>query len=115
VPDLHGVFRGKNGYPISFFVELKCTKLKKIALTPRQISWNYSYNEAGGLNFIMAMALSNRALYIYSGGMARELSITGLSTEPLAILEYPWNPGRMLQVMESFLHYRETCDVATEP
>ena len=62
----------------------------------------------------MAMALSNRALYIYSGGMARELSITGLSTEPLAILEYPWNPGRMMQVMESFLHYRETCDVATE-
>ena len=114
VPDLHGVFRGKDGYPISFFVELKCTKLKKIALTPRQISWNYSYNEAGGLNFIMAATLPNRALYIYSGGMARELSITGLDTEPLAIIPYPWDPGKLLQVMESFLHYRESCDIATE-
>ena len=113
IPDLHGVFRGKDGYPISIFVELKCTKLKKVALTPRQISWNYSYNEAGGLNFILVETLPNRVLYIYSGGMARELSITGIGTEPLAILEYPWDPGKLLQVMESFLHYRESCDSAT--
>lgn len=114
IPDLHGVFRGKDGYPVSVFVELKCTKLKKVALTPKQISWNYSYNEAGGLNFILVETLPNRALYIYSGGMARELSITGLDTEPLATMPYPWDPGRMLQVMESFLHYRESCDIATE-
>ena len=84
-----------------------------MALTPRQISWNYSYNEAGGLNFILVETLPNRVLYIYSGGMARELSITGIGTEPLAILEYPWDPGKLLQVMESFLHYRESCDSAT--
>ena len=78
IPDLHGVFRGKNGYPVMFFAELKCSKMKKVALTPRQISWNYSYNEAGGLNFILVETLPNRDLYIYSGGVARELSLRAL-------------------------------------
>ena len=113
IPDLHGVYRGEDGYPVSVFVELKCTKLKKVALTPKQISWNYSYYEAGGLNFIMVETLPNRALYIYSGGMARELSIAGIETEPLAILQYPWSGQELLLTMERFLHYRESCDLAT--
>ena len=113
IPDLHGVYRGEDGYPVSVFVELKCSKLKKVALTPKQISWNYSYNEAGGLNFILVETLPNRDLYIYSGGVARELSITGIETEPLAIIPYPWDPGNLLGVLERFLHYRESCDLDT--
>ena len=88
IPDLHGVYRGEDG-------------------------WNYSYYEAGGLNFIMVETLPNRALYIYSGGMARELSIAGIETEPLAILQYPWSGQELLLTMERFLHYRESCDLAT--
>ena len=87
--------------------------MKKVALTPRQISWNYSYNEAGGLNFILVETLPNRALHIYSGGVVRELSIAGIETEPLAIIPYPWHPGTLLGVLERFLHYRESCDSAT--
>jgi hypothetical protein len=45
--------------------------------------------------------------------MARELSITGIETEPLAIIPYPWSGQELLLTMERFLHYRESCDSAT--
>ena len=100
IPDLHGVFRGENGYPVSVFVELKCTKLKKVALTPRQISWNFSYNKAGGNNFILVENLSNRAIYIYSGSEVRELSIKGLDHSPLLMIHEPWD----MKLLKCTLH-----------
>ena len=53
VPDLHGIFPTEWGHSISFWIELKCSEMKKVHLTPRQISWNFSYNKAGGNNFIL--------------------------------------------------------------
>ena len=100
VPDLHGVFKGKNGRSFSFWVELKCTKLKKIHLTPKQISWNFSYNRAGGNNFIMAEALGGRGVYIYSGAVVRELSVQGLDLSPLSIIQSPWNQDTILKILQ---------------
>lgn len=97
VPDLHGVFPTDWGHSISFWVELKCSEMKKVHLTPKQISWNFSYNKAGGNNFILVQNLSNRALYIYSGSDVRELSIGGLDHPPLAVMHEPWS-WNLLQV-----------------
>jgi len=99
VPDLHGVFTDDKGRSHSFWVELKCTKLKKIHLTPKQISWNYSYNKAGGNNFIMAEALLNRSLYIYSGSVVRELSVQGLNLSPSLIIKTPWTEDSILRII----------------
>ena len=91
VPDLHGIFPTDWGYSVSFWVELKCSEMKKVHLTPRQISWNLSYNKAGGNNYILVLNLSNRAIYIYSGSAVKELSIAGLEHSPLAMLQEPWD------------------------
>ena len=87
VPDLHGIFPTEWEHSISFWVELKCSEMKKVHLTPRQISWNFSYNKAGGNNYILVSNLSNRALYLYSGSAVRELSIAGLDHSPLTTLQ----------------------------
>ena len=98
VPDLHGVYPTDWGYSISFWVEVKCSEMKKVRLTPRQISWNFSYNKAGGNNFILVENLSNRAIYIYSGSEVRELSIKGLDHSPLAPIQAPLGTN-LLQCM----------------
>ena len=98
VPDLHGIFPTEWGHSISFWVELKCSEMKKVHLTPRQISWNLSYNKAGGNNFILVLNLSNRAIYIYSGSAVRELSIAGLDHSPLIMIQEPWDV-KLLKVM----------------
>ena len=102
VPDLHGVYPTNWGYSISFWVELKCSEMKKVRLTPRQISWNFSYNKAGGNNFILVENLSNRAIYIYSGSEVRELSIKGLDHSPLATIQAPWDAN----LLKCMLHPR---------
>ena len=91
VPDLHGILPTEWGYSVSFWVELKCSEMKKVHLTPKQISWNLSYNRAGGNNFILVLNLSNRAIYVYSGSAVRELSIVGLEHSPLVVIQEPWD------------------------
>ena len=98
VPDLHGIFPTEWGHSISFWIELKCSEMKKVHLTPRQISWNFSYNKAGGNNFILVLNLSNRAIYIYSGSEVRELSIKGLDHSPSLVIQEPWDV-KLLKVM----------------
>ena len=100
VPDLHGIYPTDWGYSISFWVELKCSEMKKVRLTPRQISWNLSYNNKGGNNFILVQNLSNRAIYIYSGSEVRELSIEGLDHSPLAVIHEPWS----MKLLKCTLH-----------
>ena len=102
VPDLHGIFPTEWGHSISFWIELKCSEMKKVHLTPRQISWNFSYNKAGGNNFILVQNLSNRAIYIYSGSAVRELSIKGLDHSPLLVIPEPWD----VKLLKCTLHPR---------
>lgn len=114
VPDLHGVFKNEMGDSVMFWAELKCTRVKKISITPKQIAWNYSYNLAGGNNFIMAQALGGRGVYIYSGSQARELSITGLDTPPVAIVPYPWNQELLLRCFDPVLHYGDLSPIGAD-
>ena len=76
--------------------------MKKVHLTPRQISWNLSYNKAGGNNFILVLNLSNRAIYIYSGSAVKELSIAGLDHSPLIVIQEPWD----IKLLKVMLHPR---------
>ena len=85
VPDLHGVFKNEMGDSVMFWAELKCTRVKKISITPKQIAWNYSYNLAGGNNFIMAQALGG----CYAASIP--FSITGIY-RPLVLI-YSISPG----------------------
>ena len=98
VPDLHGIFPTEWEYSTSFWIELKCSEMKKVHLTPRQISWNFSYNKAGGNNYILVLNLSNRAMYLYSGSAVKELSIAGLDHSPLIVIREPWDM-KLLKVM----------------
>ena len=104
VPDLHGLFPTMWDYSISFWAELKCNSMKKVHLTPRQISWNDSYYKGGGNNFILVENLSNRGLYIYSGSAVKELSIKGLDHPPLAVLHDPWD----MTLFKLHLQHRRT-------
>jgi hypothetical protein len=80
--------------------------MKKVRLTPRQISWNFSYNKAGGNNFILVQNLSNRAIYIYSGSEVRELSIKGLDHSPLAVIHEPWSMKLLISCMHPRYRYK---------
>ena len=83
IPDLYGIFQNKKGKTITFWVELKCSEMKKVRISPKQISWNYTHSKLGGLNYIMVQALSDSSVYIYSGSQVRELCIKGLAHPPL--------------------------------
>ena len=83
IPDLYGIFQNKKGKTITFWVELKCSEMKKVRISPKQISWNYTHSKLGGLNYIMVQALGDSSVYIYSGSQVRELCIRGLAPPPL--------------------------------
>lgn len=83
VPDLFGVFKDlstKNGF--QFWLELKCNKLQKVIISPKQIAWHYAHTKHGGISFIF-VKISNpsatRTQYaVFPGHMVRELSTKGL-------------------------------------
>ena len=83
IPDLYGIFQNKKGKTITFWVELKCSEMKKVRLSPKQISWNYTHSKLGGINYIMVQALSDSSVHIYPGSEVRELCIKGLAHPPL--------------------------------
>tara|TARA_Y100001972_G_scaffold3214_1_gene3557 strand:- start:450 stop:1022 length:573 start_codon:yes stop_codon:yes gene_type:complete len=91
LPDLLGVFKSKkHKRNISFWCELKLTKLNKINLSPFQISWNLKRYSLCKDNFIMAKALEERAIYFYSGGLVLDLASDFASVEPLFVVHQPW-------------------------
>ena len=65
------------------WVELKCSEMNKVRLSPKQISWNYTHSKLGGINYIMVQALSDSSVHIYPGSEVRELCIKGLAHPPL--------------------------------
>ena len=97
VPDVHGI---KD--EISFWVELKVITSNKINFSPHQIMWNYKYSLRGGRSFIMAKALSQSLLYIFSGSVVHSIAAQGALAEPKWTLPvHPW-PG--VQLEEILLH-----------
>ena len=91
IPDLLGVFKSKKyNRNISFWCELKLTRLNKINLSPFQISWNLKRYSLCKDNFIMAKGVEERAIYFYPGGLVRELASDFGSVEPLFVVHQPW-------------------------
>jgi hypothetical protein len=91
IPDLLGVFISKKyNKNISFWCELKLTKVNKLDLSPFQISWNLKRYSLCQDNFIMAKGVEERAIYFWPGAVARELSVNFKEVEPLFTVHQPW-------------------------
>jgi hypothetical protein len=81
IPDLLGVFISKKyNKNISFWCELKLTKVNRLDLSPFQISWNLK----------RAKGVEERAIYFWPGAVARELSVNFREVEPLFTVHQPW-------------------------
>ena len=92
IPDLLGVLRSKKYQKnFSFWCELKVTKNYRLNLSPFQISWNLKRFSLMRDNFIMAKALEERAVYIFSGAVVRELATVDMrELEPVCVVNQPW-------------------------
>jgi len=91
IPDLLGVFKSKKyNRNISFWCELKLTRLNKLNISPFQISWNLKRYSLCKDNFIMAKGVEERAIYFYPGSLVRELASDFGSVEPLFVVHQPW-------------------------
>jgi hypothetical protein len=91
IPDLLGVFISKKyNKNISFWCELKLTKVNRLDLSPFQISWNLKRYSLCQDNFIMAKGVEERAIYFWPGAVARELSVNFKEVEPLFTVHQPW-------------------------
>ena len=98
VPDVFGISNG-----INVFVELKVITSNKIKLRPFQISWNYSHSLHGGRSFIMAKALPQRLLYIFTGSLVLSIADKGLRTDPKWVVDLQ-GPQPWQQVQRILLH-----------
>jgi hypothetical protein len=83
VPDLFGVFKHfKTKKGIQVWVELKCNKLQKVIISPKQIAWHYAHAKHGGTSFIFVKikdpGVSKTSYAVFPGAMVRELSTMGL-------------------------------------
>ena len=92
IPDLLGVLRSKKYQKnFSFWCELKVTKNYRLNISPFQISWNLKRFSLMRDNFIMAKALEERAVYIFSGAVVRELATVDMrELEPVCVVNQPW-------------------------
>ncbi len=102
IPDLNGFSLGNDGRPSEFWVELKCIKMKKIRLSPYQISWLTKRCSMGGRAFILVKALGQGGVYIYSGSAARDLHSIGLDLPALAIYPKPVDWDQVQEMLVNF-------------
>jgi len=108
VPDLFGVFKGlDNKKGIQFWVELKCNKLQKVIISPKQIAWHYAHTKHGGVSYIF-VKISNRAkgpggIAVFPGHMIRELHVHGLELLNQGsgyMIPDPWTGDQILKYLE---------------
>ena len=108
VPDLFGVFwdsAAKCG--VQFWVELKCNKLQKVIISPKQIAWHYAHTKLGGKSFIFTKISDPYAchgsIWIIPGDMIRELSDHGLGLLDQGkghLVPEPWNEDEILKYLK---------------
>tara|TARA_R110002072_G_scaffold234518_2_gene392110 strand:+ start:772 stop:1203 length:432 start_codon:yes stop_codon:yes gene_type:complete len=83
VPDLFGVFKDLNtNKGIQFWIELKCNKLQKVIISPKQIAWHYAHTKYGGASYIFVKIRNTTktlgGIAIFPGNLSRELGTHGL-------------------------------------
>ena len=69
VPDIYGFY--DNGR--CFWLEFKCSKMKKVNISPLQISWNYKHFLHNPINFYLVNDPRRKVIELYDGNKGREL------------------------------------------
>lgn len=82
VPDIYGFY--DNGK--CFWLEFKCSKMKKVIISPLQISWNYNHFSKCPINFYIVESLEARSFKLFEGNRGKELISLGFDRVP-CILE----------------------------
>ena len=80
VPDVNGCFEGQE-----FWIELKVTNTKKVALRPEQVAWHLLRARAKGKTYILVKA--KKGIYLFAGKDAKEVLDEGLNAEALAVYQ----------------------------
>jgi Holliday junction resolvase len=75
MPDVYAIWDG-----LPLWLELKVINTDKVRLSPQQIAWHTSHSHVGGLSFILVKHLGPRALFLFEGHRAREISSEGLGS-----------------------------------
>tara|TARA_A100000171_G_scaffold32996_1_gene31363 strand:- start:437 stop:877 length:441 start_codon:yes stop_codon:yes gene_type:complete len=98
VPDLFGVFKKKTSKTgFQFWIELKCNKLQKVIISPKQIAWHYAHTKHGGISFVLVKISAEGGrdgrIAVFPGKLVRELSVQGLKLLDQGsgvLLPHPW-------------------------
>jgi len=77
LPDIYGFYKNS-----SFWLEFKCSKMKKVNISPLQISWNYKHFISSPRNFYIVESLEARSFKLYEGNKGKELLSSGYDLEP---------------------------------
>ena len=56
--------------------------MKKVNISPLQISWNYKHFEYNPINFYIVESLEARSFKLFGGNQGKELLKTGFDLEP---------------------------------
>ncbi len=98
VPDIYGFYT--NGS--IFWLEFKCSKMKKVNISPLQISWNYKHFISSPRNFYIVESLEARSFKLYEGNKGKELLSSGYLAP--CIMELGFNEKDFLK-LDNFLKF----------
>jgi len=92
MPDLYGLYKWGNDNPGTFWMELKCTKINKLGLSPQQVAINLKLSEYNIPNYILAESLSRRQLKIFPGSLVQDCAKDGFkSMSHVACFDGPYD------------------------
>tara|TARA_R100000322_G_scaffold68314_1_gene42807 strand:+ start:353 stop:739 length:387 start_codon:yes stop_codon:yes gene_type:complete len=98
VPDIYGFY--DNGR--CFWLEFKCSKMKKVNISPLQISWNYKHFISSPNNFYIVESQEARSFKLYEGNKGKELLSSGFLAP--CIMELGFNEKDFLK-LDNFLKF----------
>tara|TARA_R100001510_G_scaffold29816_1_gene26471 strand:+ start:37 stop:423 length:387 start_codon:yes stop_codon:yes gene_type:complete len=98
VPDIYGYY--DNGS--IFWLEFKCSPMKKVNISPLQISWNYKHFISSPRNFYIVESLEARSFKLYEGNKGKELLSSGYLAP--CIMELGFNEKDFLK-LDNFLKF----------
>lgn len=98
VPDIYGYY--DNGS--TFWLEFKCSPMKKVNISPLQISWNYKHFISSPRNFYIVESLEARSFKLYEGNKGKELLSSGFLAP--CIMELGFNEKDFLK-LDNFLKF----------
>jgi len=99
VPDIYGYY--DNGS--CFWLEFKCTPMKKVNISPLQISWNYKHFIQCPINFYIVESLEARSFKLYEGNKGSEILKLGFLAPCIMELEFNKKDFKTLDNFLKFL------------